>query len=447
MKPSVVFMFMVVMCATATGETPVSFADANLKAAVEAELGISDPTPTDMKALTTLMADHQGISSLSGLDYAVNLTYLSLYDNHISQLSPLANLTKLTFLDVDDNHISDLMPLAGLTQLRHLDLDDNQITNLSALSGLSGLRSLYLEDNQISDISPLANLRLGTLSLEDDYVKDLSPLAGMTSLRYLYCESNGIRDISSLSALTQLQHLDAHDNLISDVSVLSNLVRLRDVYLHQNRITCIQPLVELTNLNQLDLSLNPLNRSAYTRYLSQIADNNPGLNLNYDEDPLVPFDADPCEPGLILSSTVGGTVTLPQEKTFFTCPGETVAVEAKVASNLFVFAGWTGTAVNKGKVADPNLSSTFVTVDEAYTLRAHFESILDTLVVDPTGDPNGDGTPEHPLAGIQDAIDAAGQGARIIIRPAIYRETLIFNDRSVTITGTVTSPVPIRIVS
>ena len=40
----------------AMAEDPVYFADANLKAAVESELGISDPTPTDMLLLTDLSA-------------------------------------------------------------------------------------------------------------------------------------------------------------------------------------------------------------------------------------------------------------------------------------------------------------------------------------------------------------------------------------------------------
>jgi hypothetical protein len=38
----------------AIAEDPVYFPDANLKAAVESALGISNPTPTDMLSLTSL---------------------------------------------------------------------------------------------------------------------------------------------------------------------------------------------------------------------------------------------------------------------------------------------------------------------------------------------------------------------------------------------------------
>jgi hypothetical protein len=102
---------------------------------------------------------------------------------------------------------------------------------------------------------------------------------------------------------------------------------------------------------------------------------------------------------------------------------------------LFVFAGWTGTAVDKGKVADPNQSSIVVTVDKGYTLKAHFKSILNTLRVDPAGDPNGDGTWMNPLLKIQDAIEVAAPEARVIIRAGTYPEMLTLKDTSVTLTG------------
>ena len=46
---------------TTSGEEPVYFADANLKVHVEANLGISDPTPTDMLGLTSLTCRSKGI--------------------------------------------------------------------------------------------------------------------------------------------------------------------------------------------------------------------------------------------------------------------------------------------------------------------------------------------------------------------------------------------------
>jgi hypothetical protein len=138
-------------------ESPVSyFADANLKAAVEAALSVTDPTPSEMLGLTTLSANEKEISDLTGLQYATNLTWLELRRNQISDLSTLSGLTNLRGLYLWFNPISDLSTLSGLTNLGALYLEVNQISNISALSGLTNLEALDLSWNQIGDISALS---------------------------------------------------------------------------------------------------------------------------------------------------------------------------------------------------------------------------------------------------------------------------------------------------
>ena len=60
---------------------PVEFQDVNLKAAVETELGIVNPNPTDMLSLMSLNARNSKIVDLSGLEYALNLKSLWLKNN------------------------------------------------------------------------------------------------------------------------------------------------------------------------------------------------------------------------------------------------------------------------------------------------------------------------------------------------------------------------------
>jgi hypothetical protein len=108
-------------------EDPVYFADANLKAAVEAKLGISDPTPTDMLGLTSLNCDYEGVTDIAGLEYATNLTELSLGDNQISDISVLSGLTNLTELRLHSNQISDIFALSELTNLRELEPRSNPL--------------------------------------------------------------------------------------------------------------------------------------------------------------------------------------------------------------------------------------------------------------------------------------------------------------------------------
>ena len=75
----------------------------------------------------------------------------------------------------------------------------------------------------------------------------------------------------------------------------------------------------------------------------------------------------------------------------------------------------------------------------------HFLSLQDTLYVDddapadpgpgdPTvNDPNADGTSEHPIESIQDALDVAGQETTIIVRPGTYRENVNLSGKKITL--------------
>jgi hypothetical protein len=199
-------------------EDPVYFADPKLKGAVQAELWISDPTPTDMLGLTDLYAGGLGITDITGIEYATNLVNLSLRWNRLTDISPLSGLTGLEHLDFHANFsLSDISPLSALTRLKTLVLRSNTVTDISSLSGLSDLEELDLSDDEISDVSPL-------------------------------------------SGLTHLRTLNLSDNKVSDVS----------------------PLADLTCLEELDLRANPLGPDACGTYLLQIRQNNPGIYLRHD---------------------------------------------------------------------------------------------------------------------------------------------------------------------
>jgi hypothetical protein len=211
-----VLLFLLI--APAWAADPVYFADPKLKAVVERQLWVSDPTAEDMLALTSLPAESQGITDLTGLEYAPNLEKLWIRWNNISDLSPLAGLTNLEFLDAHANDlISDVSPLYGLVHLR-------------------------------------------TLILRYTEVSDISPLSGLASLEHLHLEFDQIRDISALSSLTNLQEVSLQYNQIRDISALSSL----------------------THLCSLNLRGNPLNEDACTMYVPQIQANNPGIDLAYN---------------------------------------------------------------------------------------------------------------------------------------------------------------------
>jgi hypothetical protein len=144
-------------------EEPVHFPDPKLKEAVEAELFISDPTPTDMLGLTELVVPLtwqriNAISDLTGLEYATNLTDLNLKYHKVTDLSPLSGLIHLRSVVLFGNGFSDISPLSTLAELESLDIESNEVRDISALAGLPNLASLCLHRNPIPDISPLTSL-------------------------------------------------------------------------------------------------------------------------------------------------------------------------------------------------------------------------------------------------------------------------------------------------
>ncbi len=76
---------------------------------------------------------------------------------------------------------------------------------------------------------------------------------------------------------------------------------------------------------------------------------------------------------LTITATDGGTVLTPGEGQFAIEDGTTLTLQTASADAEHVFVTWTGTAVNNGKVEDPNAASTTVLVDGDYTLQAVFQ--------------------------------------------------------------------------
>lgn len=488
-----IFFFCVVFLCTyvciSLAESPVYFADLNLQAAVETELGFSDPTPSDMLGLTELGASNLGITDLTGLEYATNLTSLTLYSNNISDISALSGLTDLESLNLDNNQCSNISALSGLTRLTYLSLHYNNISNLSALSGLTNLRDLWIYENNISNISALSGLtNLTALGLNNNHISNISALAGMVHLKGLYLFGNSISNISTLSGLTDLKWLRLHSNQISDISALTGL----------------------TKLTRLDLYANPLNEEACSIYIPQIITNNPGIDIRHD----------PCasEHSLTISSTSGGTVTTPGEGSFGPYSYGTNVNLVALADSGYRFVSWTGHVGTLSDRYDPTttirmhgdysimanfavddtctltLSSTrgggvttpgegdfsypcgemvtlkaqadplfrfdhwsgqsfgvdkqiTIPVDGDGAMTAHFMSTLDIIYVDDdgpydsvpydasAGDPMENGTSEHPFDSIQEAIEVAKEGAVIRVRGGRYYENIKFLGKGITVQG------------
>ena len=205
----VIFVLMLtVLCADAHAQ-PVYIPDANLRGAIIEALNQDfgyKIKADDMLTLKTLHASDRGINDLTGLQYAENLTELSIGGNAISNLSPIANLVHLKTLSMPVNPISDLHPISNLTKLEYLDFGNCNVSDLTPLSNLTSLVHLECNANAIVDVIPLANLAtLELLEIGKNHIIDVVPLAALTRLESLNIQRNQIFDHSPLYHL-QLRH-------------------------------------------------------------------------------------------------------------------------------------------------------------------------------------------------------------------------------------------------
>lgn len=411
-------------------EEPVYFVDPDLKAAVERELFVWDPTPTDMLALTEFSyvrswdAEDEAVTDLTGLEYAVNLQALNLRYSLITDISVLSHLSNLERLNLSQNRIRDVSALSGLSRLTYLNLHANQISDLSPLSRLDHVDTLVLRFNEIGDISALSGMtRLQDLDLGGNQISDLGPLSSLEQLSTLCLWCNHVSDLSPLSGLAGLRVLNLDINHITDIGPLSGLSDLRDLDLASNGVSDLSPLCALTALASLDVRGNPLPQEVYELQIPLIIANNPGIDIDHD-----------AHAGQLLStsSTLGGSVLDPGEGEFTYDYDAVVRLEAG-AEPGFVFAGWSGTyPVMQNPV--------FLTMDRDYQMRATFVSPRAVLHVDATafglsgpGDP--DGTAERPFGRIQEAIVAATEGASIIVEPGTYRENIDLVGKNIRVIG------------
>lgn len=113
----------------------VLFQDPNLEAAVRGALGrpFGLLTQEDVLELRILDARSLTIQSLSGLEFATNLTWLNLSLNYIAEISPLAGLVNLETLNLDCNEIFEVSALQGLLNLQWLSLCGNDIGEVGGL--------------------------------------------------------------------------------------------------------------------------------------------------------------------------------------------------------------------------------------------------------------------------------------------------------------------------
>lgn len=218
----------------------INIDDAELRAMIKKTLSIpehNDITLGDMHRLTELE-----------IGYA--------YDGEVTSLKGLENAINLKRLVIRPQMIKDMSVIGGLTNLVELDLSGNDLSSIDFLASLTGLESLALSGTRISDISVLENLKqLKTLELEDNNISDISPLVDLTSLESLDVSNNVIETLPKFNKQMALKELNLSVNMeLENISEVGELMTLETLLLNSTAITELDELSSLNNLKRLEFN-------------------------------------------------------------------------------------------------------------------------------------------------------------------------------------------------
>jgi len=201
------------------------------------------------------------VTSIEGLQYAHNISNITLTGHGVSDISVLRSLFNLNRIDLARNQITNIQPLTGLTQLTNLSLGSNKITDLTPLRQLTNLTALDIASSGSDDVRMLAGLtKLQKLDISNNNLSDLRVLQPLTHLRELRLAGNNLTELTSIVSFLNLEFLSVRNNPLSDISAVSKLSNLRALDIAWNtassndKIKDFSPLRALTKLKNLNIA-------------------------------------------------------------------------------------------------------------------------------------------------------------------------------------------------
>ena len=188
-----------------------NFPDANFRTYLKSQSYGADGVimKSEINSLTTINVHGQGITSLKGIEYFVELLHLYCYENQLTTLDVTRNwalktlscsnnhlsaldVTKnkaLTFLNLGFNNVPSI-DVTKNTALTYLCTFGNQQKSLD-LSNNTALETLEVSENQLTSLDVSNNTALTTLSCSHNQLTTLD-VSKNKALKTIYCYSNSI---------------------------------------------------------------------------------------------------------------------------------------------------------------------------------------------------------------------------------------------------------------
>lgn len=173
------------------------------------------------------------ITSLGGIEYFTNLTYLNCFENQITALdvSALVNLEELYCAYNLINPIN----LGSNNNLKKLNCDHNELINLDVTQFVN-LVELRCAGNNLETLSITGLVNLELLDCNSNPITELD-LNGFSNLKDLNCYLNSLTSLN-LADLVNLEKLNCNANGISALDT-TMLIKLKSLDCSNNELTTL----------------------------------------------------------------------------------------------------------------------------------------------------------------------------------------------------------------
>lgn len=190
-----------------------NFPDANFRSYVSKNFDKDSDgilSEEEISAVTSIDVFYCGISSLKGIEFFTELTYLDAGKNpNLTSLDISAN-TKLADLNLSQCNLTSL-DISANTNLENMNISRCNLTSLD-ISANTKLKRLYCQVNSISSLNTSNNKELEILCCWQNSLKSLD-LTNNTELTELDCYNNSIPSLD-LTKNTKLTYVEADNETV-----------------------------------------------------------------------------------------------------------------------------------------------------------------------------------------------------------------------------------------
>ncbi|MBC2182795.1 LapB repeat-containing protein [Listeria sp. FSL L7-0233] len=211
----------------------VNIPDPVLKSYLNAFLGqtaTSDITEEQMDKVEVIDINSSTLTDLTGLEFAHNLTSLSLFNTGVTDFSLIANMTSLNRLSISGSKLTDdsLPDLNGLINLNTMDLSNSNINDNSL--------------DKINKLPKLTDLTLGYVYALTD-IMPLQSLPNLTSLDIQFC---GVYDFRGIENFPKLTSLSAAGQNVGRTSLINSTIKSSVLSYDETKQTIFIPFALMT---------------------------------------------------------------------------------------------------------------------------------------------------------------------------------------------------------